>query len=45
MYICLDKDEQLIDCDKINEPECDKSHILYLEFNKTDAVRSEKVMF
>lgn len=33
MYICLDKSEQLIDCDKISEPECNKSHVYYLPFN------------
>lgn len=39
MYVCLDKDEQLIDCDKIDEPECDKAHVFYLPFNDTDSIR------
>lgn len=40
MYICLDKDAEVIDCDKIDKSECDKTHVFYLPFNNTDSIRS-----
>lgn len=35
MYICLDKNLQVIDCDKITEKPCNASRVLYLPLNDT----------